>query len=118
MVRLEHRDVLEAVDVEVGVELAVHHREHVLVELGGDALRVVVRGFEAVDVLHEIEAEQQVVVGAEPVGDLAQELARAPGGEVADRAAEERDEPAAAAGDRCRDGARSRRRPRARSTAG
>ena len=49
-------------------------REHVLVELGGDALRVVVGGFEAVDVLHEVEAEQQVVVGAETVRDLAQEL--------------------------------------------
>ena len=43
----KHRDVLERVDVEVGVELAVHHVQHVLVELGRDALRVVVRGLEA-----------------------------------------------------------------------
>jgi len=28
-------DVLERVEVEVGVELAVQHREHVLVEVGG-----------------------------------------------------------------------------------
>ena len=87
-------------DVEVGVELAVHHREHVLVELGRDALRVVVGGFEAVDVLHEIEAEQQVVVEPEPLRDVEQELGAGRRQQVADRAAEERDDPPPTAGDR------------------
>ena len=31
-------DVLEGVEVEVGAQLAVEHEQHVLVELGGDAL--------------------------------------------------------------------------------
>ena len=36
---VEERDVLERLGVEVGVELAVDHVQHVAVELGGDALR-------------------------------------------------------------------------------
>ena len=59
------------VDVEVGVELAVQHAQHVLVELRGDARRVVVRGLEPVDVLDEVGAEQEVVVGPEPGRDVA-----------------------------------------------
>ena len=106
------------VDVEVGVELAVHDREHVLVELGGDALRVVVRGFEAVDVLDEIEAEQQVVVGAEALRDLEQEL----GANAAAAGCRSCRRGTRPAGDRrresCRDDARSRRPPRARRPTG
>ena len=68
--------------------------QHVLVELGGDALRVVVRGVEAVDVLDEVDAEQEVVVGAEPVAISRRNSAAGGGQEIADRAAEERDEPA------------------------
>ena len=75
---VEHRDVLERVDVEVGVELAVHHAQHVLVELGRDALRVVVRGLEPGDVLHEVGAEQEVVVGTEHRRDVAQERPTGP----------------------------------------
>ena len=39
-------DVLEGVEIEVGVELAVEDVEDVLVELGGDARGVVVGGLE------------------------------------------------------------------------
>ena len=55
--------MLEGVEVEVGAELAVEDREHVLVELGGDALGVVVGGLEAAAVLDQVGAEQEVVAG-------------------------------------------------------
>ena len=43
---VEERDVLEGVDVEVGVELAVEHVQDVEVELRGDAGAVVVGGLD------------------------------------------------------------------------
>ena len=89
---VEQRDVLEVVGVEVGVELAVEHAQHVAVELGGDALGVVVGRLEHARVLDEVGAHQQVVLRAEQARDLAQEAAPAARREVADRAAEERDD--------------------------
>ena len=62
-----------ALGVEVGVELAVHDVQHVAVELGGHAGRVVVGGDEPVDVLDEVGAEQERVAGLEPGGDLGEE---------------------------------------------
>ena len=88
--------MLERVDDEVGVELAIDHVEHVLVELRRHALLVVVRGLEAGDVLDEVGAEQEVVVPAEHRRDVAQEHGTGVGQEVADRPAEERHEPATA----------------------
>ena len=44
--------------------------QHVAVELGGDALGVVVGGFEPADVLHQVGAEQQAVAGPQVVGQL------------------------------------------------
>ncbi len=99
---VEHRDVIERVDVEVGAELAVHHAQHVLVELGGDALRVVVRGHRARPTsLTRSVPSRKIVVGAEHRRDVVRgTTARAVGQQVADRAAEEHDEPATAARDR------------------
>ncbi len=87
---VEQGDVVEVLGVEVGVQLAVEHAQHVAVELGGDALRVVVGGLEHLRVLDQVGAHQQVVLGAEQAGDLAQHAPAAAGREVADRAAEER----------------------------
>ena len=64
-VGVEARDVLERVRVEVGVELAVEHAQHVAVELGGHAGGVVVGGDEAVDVLDQVGAEEEGVAGRE-----------------------------------------------------
>ena len=86
-------DVLEGVEVEVGAELAVEDLEHVLVELGGDALGVVVGGLEADPVLDQVGAEQEVVAGEHQRRDPAHEGAPLVGVEVADRAAEEGDQP-------------------------
>ena len=49
--------------VEVGVEQAVDDAQHVAVELGGGATRVVVSGLEGGDVLHQVDAEQEPVAG-------------------------------------------------------
>jgi hypothetical protein len=54
--------VLEGVDVEVSLELSVEDREDVLVELGSDALRVVVGGLEDGRVLDQVRAEQKAIV--------------------------------------------------------
>ena len=105
--------MLELREVEVGVQLPVDHREHVLVELCGDSSAVVVGGLEPADVLHEIGAEQQAVAGLQSVGQIGEELFALGRLEVADRAAEEGDEPAAAGAGAGRGGARSRRRRRA-----
>ena len=83
-------DVLERVEVEVGVEFAVHHGEHVLVELRGHARGVVVGPHQAVGVLDQVGAEQQGVTRLQAVGQRGEELGARPGGEVADGRAEER----------------------------
>ena len=90
---VEQGDVVEVLGVEVGVELAVEDAQDVAVELGGDALLVVVGGLQHARVLDQVGAHQQVVVGAEQAADRAQEATAAAGLEVADGAAEERDDP-------------------------
>ena len=84
--------MIERVDVEVGVELPVHHSQDVLVELGCDALGIVVGRFEAVDGFDEVGAEKEEVVRPEHRGNVAQEHRPGLGQEIADRAAEEHDE--------------------------
>ncbi len=90
-------DVLESVEVEVGAQLAVQHRQHVLVELGGDAAGVVVGGLEAFPSLDQVGAEQEPVLGAHQLREAGEELVAGVRIEVADRAAEEGDEAAAVA---------------------
>src|SRR4051794_33800454 len=86
--------MLERVDVEVGAELGVAHRQHVLVELGGDPARVVVRGDQAGDRLHEVGAEEEAVVEVHVAVEVDEEPLPLLRREVPDRAAEERDESA------------------------
>ena len=88
-------DVLERSGVEVGVEVRVEHVQDVAVELRRHAGRVVVGGLEPGAVLDEVGADQQAVVRAEQPATCAA-CAGALRGEVADRAAEERDRRAAA----------------------
>ncbi len=91
--RIPHRDVLELVGVEVGAELGVQHREDVLVELGGDAGVVVVRGDQHGRILDQVGAEQEEVAGAQPGPDPGQERGALIGQQVPDRAAQEGDQP-------------------------
>ena len=108
-----------ALRVEVGVELAVEHRQHVAVELGGHAGGVVVGRDEPVDVLHEVGAEQQRVAGREPWPRGRRGTGRAASGARLPMVlAEERDDAACRRRGGRRGGARSRRRPRARATPG
>ena len=79
-VDVEAGDVVEPRRFEVGVELAVEHAQHVAVELRGHARGVVVGGDEAVDVLHQVGAEQEGVAGCERGGQVGEERgARPPG---------------------------------------
>ncbi len=83
VVGVPDRHVLEGVDVEVGVEPGVEHVQHVPVELGGDAGRVVVGAHQPVRVLHQIGAEQERVLGGQPAPDRGEEAATLRRGEVA-----------------------------------
>ena len=86
--------------IEVSVQLAVEHPEHVAVELGGDAGRVVVGRDQASRVLDEVGAEQQRVTREQGRREVVEQTSAIGGLVVADRAAEERNEPPAAGGDR------------------
>ena len=67
---VEEGDVLEGVDVEVGVELAVDDAQDVAVELGRHAGAVVVGGLEHRRVLDQVGAQQQMVdARAQQLGD-------------------------------------------------
>ena len=90
--RIPDRDVLECVTVEVRAELGVEHGQHVLVEGGGHAGRVVVGGHQDSRVFHQVGAEQQGVPGAQPGPQPGQERHPLRGQQVADRAAQERDQ--------------------------
>ena len=111
---VEERDVLEGVEVEVGAEPVVQDREHVVVELGRDSGSVVVGGLERPPVLDQVGAQEEAVVGLEQVRDPAQEAGALLRLEVADRAAEEGDQPRAARAGCARGRARSRRPCRGR----
>jgi hypothetical protein len=68
--------------------------QDVLVELRGDAARIVVGELEHVGILDEIGTEQEPVPRIHEGGDPRQKRAARPRPEVADRAAQERDQPA------------------------
>ena len=91
--------MLERVEVEVGVEFAVDHREHVAVEPRRHAGAVVVGAYQPAGVLHQVGAQQQGVTGLQRVRQRGQELGARPGRQVADRRAEEDDQTPADAGD-------------------
>jgi len=81
--------VFEVVRVQVAVKLAVEHVEQIAIEGCGDAGVVVVGADQSIDVLHQVSAQQQAVTGIQCRRQPSQEVSPWPGGEVADRAAEE-----------------------------
>ena len=83
----------------VAAELAVDDEEHVLVERGCDAGRVVVGRLEPCDVLHEIGAKEKRLARTEQSVESAQEAAALIAGQVADRRAEECEQPSPAFGE-------------------
>ena len=88
---VEQGHMLEVGGIEIRIQLAVEHPQHVAIELRRQPLWVVVGGLEQGGVLDEIRAHQQMVIVAEQARDLAQEAAPAARREVADRATEEDD---------------------------
>src|SRR5947209_862250 len=87
--RVVERDVAEGAQGEVRMKLSVDAREEIEVEGGGDAERVVVRGFENRGVFLEVCAEQKRVARAQHAAQTPEEGARAFAVEVADVRAEE-----------------------------
>src|SRR5512135_300836 len=84
---VEESDVLELVEVEVGVELPVDDAQHVAVELSGDAGTIVVCSLEDLDRLHQIDPQQEVIAGAQLPAQLAQKLRGGRARQIADRTA-------------------------------
>ena len=83
--------MLEGIEVELGAERLVEDREDVLVELGRDPGRVVVGGLQPPAILHQVGAEQEVVLLAQEVRHPGEEAGALRGLEVPDRAAEQRE---------------------------
>jgi hypothetical protein len=86
------RDVLDRGRVDRRPELAVHAREEVPRERRAPPGAVVVRGLERPDVLHEVDADQEVVAGRQARRGAVDEVGRLLRVEVADRAPEEDEE--------------------------
>src|ERR1039458_8068962 len=67
-----HRDVAEAIELEVSIELAIQARQNVLVKRRRNSLRVVVGWQKNLRTLGEIGAQQQSVARAQRPADAAQ----------------------------------------------
>ena len=87
------RDVGEPHRIEVTAELAVDHVQHVAVELRSDAPRVVIGSLEPRGVLDEVRPEQERLAGPEQPVQVCKECRALLAGEVADRGAEECEQP-------------------------
>jgi hypothetical protein len=85
-------DVLEVLDGQVAVERAVEDAQQVAVELGRHPGGVVVGGLDDGWILDQVGTQEQVVPGSEQRADLHEHAPARAGREVADRAAEQRDE--------------------------
>lgn len=84
------RQVIEGVRIEVAMQFAIDAHQQVFVEPRGDALGVVVGGFQGGDVLKHVDADDKARVRAEKDADRAEELHRLGRREVAQgRAGEE-----------------------------
>ena len=80
----------EGIKRNVAVELAVDARQDVELELGGNALRVVVSSDQPLYPLHAVHADQQLRARAQHRAELAKQVGRARRDEIADgRAGEE-----------------------------
>src|SRR2546422_7830031 len=90
--RVPDRAVLEGVDVEVRVELAVHANEQVPVEGGGHAERVVISEQQVALRFHQVSANQKRLARLERTANRPQKLVGARRIEVADVRSEEQDE--------------------------
>src|SRR5208337_3644369 len=70
---IEARLVLECVKDEVGIEFAVHSRQQVSIEGGGDPERIIVSADQSIHGLFEIGAQQQRVARIQDEVNLSQE---------------------------------------------
>lgn len=82
-------DVLDVVEIEPGVQLAIHPLEQILRELRRDPRRIVVRRLEHVPVLHQVHADEEVVSLWRAARQLVPERIGLRVREIPDRGAEE-----------------------------
>ncbi len=85
--------MLEPSGIEVTAEFPVDDVQDVAIELGGHATRVVVRRLEPCRILDEVGAEQQRLARPEQPVEIGEERRALRAREVADRRAEEREQP-------------------------
>ena len=97
--------VLEGGKIEIGAEFAIDAHQQIEIELGGDALGIVIGAIKNVGRLVQIDADDQHRPGAEDAAGVAQEGARLMRLEIAD----------GRAGKKARRAASPRSRPAARS---
>ena len=78
------RDMAEAVEIEIGRQLAVDPAQQVEVELRGDALGVVVGGVQPLRILFQVDTDQHRAAAARELPRALQENQRFRRGQVAD----------------------------------
>src|SRR5450759_4966601 len=82
--------MLETVELESGADLAIDAHQQIEIELGGDALGVVIGGVENVRRLDQIGADDQRRARPKNMRGIAQELRRLKRLEIADGGAREK----------------------------
>src|SRR4051812_765123 len=92
MLRVVKRVVLEVCERKIRMQLSIQSRQQVQVEFCSHTARVVVRPVQYGGVLHEIGTEQQAIAGPHRSRNMREQPHRFFSREIANRAAEERDE--------------------------
>jgi len=89
---IENGDVLELGNVEIGANFAIETSEDIEIEGSGDADGVIVGSDERGDGLHKIRAEEERIAGAKSFANAGKKIDASRAIEIADGAAEEKDE--------------------------
>src|ERR1700690_351381 len=84
--------MLEAIQIEFAAQFAIDSREQILVECGGDACRIIVGEQQLRNRLDEVRREQKRIAFAENGAHLAKELISRGPVEIANRAAEKKNQ--------------------------
>src|SRR5271169_1128688 len=85
-------DVLNVREIEIAIEFAIDSREKILVKRRGNARFVVVRREQLGHGLFEVGGEQEGIVFAQDVADVAQKLVSGRPVEISNRTSEEKNQ--------------------------
>ena len=89
---IEKRVMRKLRDVEVGAQLAIHHAQHVAIEVRRDAGKIVVGGVQSLRALEPIRAQQQTIVRPHISAQLAKKIEALGGCEITNSAAQKGDQ--------------------------